>query len=370
MKRNEILQIYGTDYREMTTELLKRAKLSELLPADRACRIAIKPNLVNETPPSSGATTHPEVVAGVIDYLHQYGYENIRIMEGSWTGARTSGAYHVCGYDRLCRECHVEFVDTQKEQSFVRDCAGMRLNLCRCVKDVDFLINVPVLKGHCQTRITCALKNLKGLIPNSEKRRFHTMGLHDPIAHLNAGIHQDFIVTDHICGDLDFEEGGNPVVRNCVMAALDPVLMDSYVCSLLHYQVDDVPYIRIAEELGVGSADLDRARITTCRPAPWMEDAIPEEHKVVDVQDAVDEVESCSACYGYLIPALVKLREEGLLDDLHEKICIGQGFRGKKGRLGIGHCTKDFTCHLEGCPPLEDDIYRFLREYIQSEKIS
>ena len=33
---------------------------------------------------------------------------------------------------------------------------------------VDFLINVPVMKGHCQTKITCALKNMKGLIPNSE----------------------------------------------------------------------------------------------------------------------------------------------------------------------------------------------------------
>ncbi len=246
----------------------------------------------------------------------------------------------------------------------------MKLNLCSCVRDVDFLINVPVLKGHCQTRITCALKNMKGLIPNSEKRRFHTMGLHDPIAHLNAGIHQNFIVVDHICGDLDFEEGGNPVVRNCVMAARDPVLMDAYVCEQLHYRVDDVPYVRKAEQLGVGSADISRAELTTCRPAPQGLDAMPDEHKVVEVQDAVCEVESCSACYGYLIPALVKLREEGLLDQLHEKICIGQGYRGKSGTLGIGHCTQNFAHHLEGCPPLENDIYEFLKDYILNENVT
>ncbi len=97
MKENEILQIYGTDFREMTLELLKRAGLSELLPADRNCRIAIKPNLVNATPPSNGATTHPEVVAGIIEYLKQHGYENIRIMEGAWAGAHTGEAYRVCG---------------------------------------------------------------------------------------------------------------------------------------------------------------------------------------------------------------------------------------------------------------------------------
>lgn len=63
----------------------------------------------------------------------------------------------------------------------------MKLNVCERAANIDFLINVPVLKGHCQTKITCALKNMKGLIPNTEKRHFHAMGLHEPIAHLNAG---------------------------------------------------------------------------------------------------------------------------------------------------------------------------------------
>ena len=30
-----------------------------------------------------------------------------------------------------------------------------------CSSDLDFMINVPVMKGHCQTKITCALKNMK-----------------------------------------------------------------------------------------------------------------------------------------------------------------------------------------------------------------
>ena len=42
-----------------------------------------------------------------------------------------------------------------------------------------------LLKDHCQAAVTCALKNHKGVIPNSEKRRFYTLGLHKPTAHLN-----------------------------------------------------------------------------------------------------------------------------------------------------------------------------------------
>ena len=79
----------------------------------------------------------------------------------------------------------------------------------------------------------------------------------------------------------------------------------------------------------------------------------------------MEEVESCSACYGYLIPALDKLREEGFLDKLNVKIAIGQGYRGKTGKLGIGHCTKDFVFHVEGCPPTEQQIYEFLKKYLQ-----
>ena len=51
----------------------------------------------------------------------------------------------------------------------------------------------------------------------------------------------------HICGDLDFEDGGNPVVRNCIMAAADPVLVDAHAADLLYYRPEEIPYIKMAE---------------------------------------------------------------------------------------------------------------------------
>lgn len=191
------------------------------------------------------------------------------------------------------------------------------------------------------------------------------MGLHKPIAHLGAGIRQDFIVVDNICGDLDFEDGGHPVVMNRILAGRDPVLIDAYVCHMMHYAVSDVPYVVLAEELGVGCADISKADIRICGGEGAGQ--MPKSRKVVELQDAVEEVESCSACYGYLIPALDMLREEGLFEKLDQKICIGQGWRGKTGELGVGHCTGKFRCHLEGCPPTEEQIYRFLKDYIEEK---
>ena len=364
MNKNEIYIKSGTDYKEMTKELLAQCNLASMI-ADKERQIGIKPNLVSPSEASWGATTHPEIVAGIIEYLQENGYRNIAILEGSWVGDKTTEAYEVCGYRDLTEKYQVPFWDMQKDKGVERDCRGMKLNVCERVADVDFLINVPVLKGHCQTKITCALKNMKGLIPNTEKRHFHAMGLHKPIAHLNAGIHQDFIVVDNICGDLDFEDGGNPVVMNRIWAGLDPVLIDSYVCQVMHYTTKDVPYIELAEKLGVGSTDLKNVRIIYCEEDARRE--LPKSRKVVELQDAVEEVESCSACYGYLIPALEMLKNDGLFEKLDTKICIGQGYRGKTGTLGVGACTCKFEHNVNGCPPTENQIYEILKKNILNE---
>ena len=364
MNKNEIYIKSGTNYKEMTKELLAQCGLASVI-SDKKMQIGIKPNLVSPSEASWGATTHPEIVAGIIEYLQENGYGNIAILEGSWVGDKTTEAYEVCGYRELTEKYQVPFWDMQKDKGIKRDCRGMKLNVCERAANIDFLINVPVLKGHCQTKITCALKNMKGLIPNTEKRHFHAMGLHEPIAHLNAGLHQDFVVVDNICGDLDFEDGGNPVVMNRIWAGTDPVLIDSYVCQIMHYTTKDVPYIELAEKLGVGSTDLKNSRIIYCEENARKE--LPKSRKVVELQDAVEEVESCSACYGYLIPALEMLKNDGLFEKLDTKICIGQGYRGKTGKLGVGACTCKFEHNVKGCPPTENQIYDFLKQYILGE---
>ena len=259
MKDNELYVYYGDEPGKMVKKILERIRIEEeIRPSDL---IGIKPNLVLASRAEEGATTDPELVAGIIEYLQGKGYSNIVVLEGSWIGDRTSRAFEVCGYNELARKYGVKLIDLQRDAAVSLEVNGEELNVCREALAVDYLINVPVLKGHCQTRITCALKNLKGCIPDSEKRRFHTMGLHRPIAYLNKVLRQDLVIVDGIYGDLDFEEGGNPVQMNRIIVGKDPVLVDSYVAELLGYEIDDIPYIRIAAELGIGSADLRQAVI-------------------------------------------------------------------------------------------------------------
>ena len=369
MNKNDILIIHGTAYREMTKQLLEAAHLSDMI-GSRNKKIALKPNLVNASSPSYGATTHPELAAGVIQYLWEHDFSDITIMESSWVGEKTERAFYASGFDHLCEAYQIPFADLQQDSFRLCSSGGMKIKVCEKALDADFVINMPVLKGHAQTHITCALKNNKGVIPNSEKRRFHALGLHEPIARLNTIVRNDFILVDNICGDLDFEEGGNPVTMNRILGFADPVLCDAFVCDCMGFTPDDVPYIRAAEKLGVGSTDLEQARIRLLNEPEVDTGGFPKTDRIQKLASHTEEREACSACYGSLIHALGRLDEEGLLSRSFPKIAIGQGFRDCAGSsfggcaAGVGNCTRGFGRFCPGCPPKASAIRSFLETLI------
>ncbi|MDR1955625.1 MAG: DUF362 domain-containing protein [Treponema sp.] len=359
--QKEILVIYGDDPETMALRLAAAAGLAERI-GDRHKRIGLKPNLVVPRPACEGATTHPELVRGLIAYLQQQGFTRLAILEGSWVGARTEDAFTVCGYRKLAQDTGVALIDTQQDHSRTYDCRGMELAICDCAMEVDFMINLPVLKGHCQTMLTGALKNHKGLIPNQEKRRFHTLGLHRPIAHLNTRVRSDFILMDGICGDLDFEEGGNPVPAGRMAAAWDPVLIDAWAASQLGYAAEDIPYLGLAENLGLGTADLRQALIQALSvPAAADRKVFHPGVKVMHLVPFIQEDQACSACYAALVFALSRMNRQEL-KRLSGPIGIGQGFKGKTGTLGVGNCTGGFTASIGGCPPVALAVLDFLRK--------
>ncbi|GHT91171.1 (4Fe-4S)-binding protein [Spirochaetia bacterium] len=368
MEKNEILVVYGADPAEMAYKIAEEAGLAELI-GDKKKRIGLKPNLVVARPAAEGATTHPEIAGGLIDYLQKNGFDNIVILEGSWVGDNTRDAFRCCGYADLARRKKVELIDTQQDKAKAYDCKGMKIEICDSARAVDFMINLPVMKGHCQTLVTCALKNNKGIMPDREKRRFHSLGLHKPIAHLNTVARNDFIVVDGICGDLDFEEGGNPVFAGRLFAARDPVLCDAWVAEQMGYAASEIPYIGLAEKLGVGVGDPKKAAVRELnRPGTLAQSGGRPGGKVRQLTQYIEETEACSACYAALIFALSRMdhRELGRLPD---KIAIGQGFRGKKGILGVGRCTQGFAAAIDtpgascpGCPPSGAEVLGFLRQ--------
>ena len=360
MKRNELHVMYGTNIQQMTYDLLTKIDLAkELKPT---MRIALKPNFVIAREASSGATTHPEIAEGIIRYLQDKGMQHIAIMEGSWVGDQTKRAFHVCGYDKLAAKYQVPLYDLKEDKYVERQVDGIKMQICqKPLLETDFLINLPVLKAHCQTGMTCALKNLKGCLTDAEKRHFHQLGLMKPIAYLNTVLHPQLIIVDAICGDLTFEEGGNPVRMDRLIAGVDPVLVDAYGCRLLGFDTSEVEYIGIAERKGVGSADLSKAQLHEYNTEAKTQSQFVPSRLSQHLGKNVSADKACSACYGSLMHALHRLEESGI--PVNKKIFIGQGFRSKSEEgLGIGSCTHCFAHSLAGCPPTAKEMVEFLRD--------
>jgi len=410
-----IVVIYGKDYTKNTYEALAASDILTYLKPGMSA--AIKPNLVVPGPASNGATTHPEVVEGIILFLKDHGITDMKIIESSWVGDSTKRAFKYCNYEPLSDKYGIPLIDLKSDSATTLNYGGNEYKINNEALNTDFLINVPVMKAHCQTLFTCCMKNLKGCIPDSEKRRFHTLGLHKPIAELNMLLKTGYNVVDGICGDLSFEEGGNPVESNRIIVGRNPLAVDSYCAELIGYKPDEIGYLSYGKKLGLGETgdgSLSYSQDREPSPVPQIIELntneksvhIPGEGPVAKkYAHLIDEDAACSACYSSLIYALHKFEKTGVVLN-HLQIChserseesllfeaqhykdpsvamlpqddtvsmishrphvskihIGQGFKGRSGDgIGVGDCARGFAKNVPGCPPKATEIIGMLNQ--------
>jgi len=346
---------YGKDWVKTTYDTLGVSDINSYL--QKSISVSLKPNLVVERPASGGATTHPEVLEGIIQYLKDYGIKDIKIIENAACGHSTKQAFRACGYEALNKKYGVALKDLKDDKFISLKHENIDFQISETALKSDFLITVPVLKAHSQTRLTCCMKNLKGCMPQSEMRRFHALGLHKPIAGLNVLLKTHYCVVDGICGDLSFEEGGTPVEANRIIAGQNPLLVDSYCAQLIGYNPDDIGYLAYGKKYGIGEYFSQKVKVTELNIEQKPKCQIKSDRIADKYRSLIDEREACSVCYAALIFALHRKGSE----TRGKKICIGQGFKGKAADcLGIGNCTQNFKNHVKGCPPKAVDIFALL----------
>ena len=359
MRASELMAIYGTDGFSMVSTLLEKMDAVSLLPQNKDASIAIKPNLVVAKPAETGATTHPEIIDGILCYLQAHGYTNLSIIESSWVGDSTARAYETCGYQALSKRRGVPLYDMKREPGITLQSHGLSMEVCKRAAEADAIINVPVLKAHCQTYITCALKNLKGLVPDREKRHYHQLGIHRPVAVLNTLIRPAFTIVDGLCGDLTFEEGGNPVPMQRLIGGVDSVLIDSYAAQLLGYDPEEIEMLPMARDYGAGHYFTDPSALIELNNPADLPGKFTPSRKSSRLAKRVDAKNACSTCYGSLLFALNRLDELGEMP--RQTLHIGQGYQGVSAEgIGIGRCCAGFSQCLKGCPPQAKDIVDFL----------
>ncbi|OWZ84726.1 DUF362 domain-containing protein [Natranaerobius trueperi] len=366
LRDNKLYVSYGEFPKEIIKDMLTEIKPFANLGLDK--RIALKPNLVLPKISESGATTSPELVSGIIEHFQERGFKNLAIMESSWLGARTEESFDECGFTKLSRKYNVPLIDLEKDRIKKVTVEKQKIDVAESILEVEKLINIPVLKAHCQTQVTCSLKNLKGCIPDKEKRNFHTKGLDRSIAILNKVVPTDLVIVDGFIGDLTFEEGGNPVNMGRIIMGYDRVLVDSYCSHLLGYTSEDLPeHIIKASKLNLG--DLYDNHKVFEKNAEDKKVIQSDELPMEFLEKYLKSYKACSPCEATVVHALMRLRDEGLLERLEKPILLGQGYQHLKEfyGIGIGKCASRASKHLPGCPPRTDLVVRYLKDQIENK---
>jgi uncharacterized protein (DUF362 family) len=344
-------------------------------------RILLKPNMVVAKPNSSGATTNPLILDALIEHLMQTSPGEIIIGESSEVGCDTMQAYKVTGVYDIAQKWKVTLLDFKKDQQVYVDVPNgkvlKKVLIAETVRKVDYLINLPILKVHCQTTVTIGMKNLKGCIPDQEKSRFHRLNLHQCIADLNTVVIPDLTIVDATLCSLEWELGGLPVRLNTLLAGKNVLATDIVAASLLGYRIDEVEHLSLAVQAHLGPASLEEIKIIS---PTKLREVKPDQVTGKETHHQLPELEvlekgTCSSCKGALVAAVQRLYKERRSPSCI--ILMGQRAREKEDKIalnlkptkpliGMGQCCSWVVSNyqgeqIKGCPVRAEDIYRYLK---------
>jgi len=238
------------------------------------------------------------------------------------------------------------------------------LEIARSVLECDFLINVPLIKAHNETLITCSLKNLKGTLSRSMKSAFHGVNLHQAIAQLNSVLIPHLIVVDGLQGDLHSESGHDPVAMDRIILGTNPVEIDSVVADTLGYKPRDIRHIAYSGDAGLGTCDLKKIRIQSLNRPSEVKRFSPPTHYSKRFPCSIRAEGACCTCMGNFVFALERLNEKRLLSD-RLSFVIGQNAnistQKKAFTIAVGQCASKQDAadlSIDECPPTASSIYQ------------
>ncbi|SKC23899.1 DUF362 domain-containing protein [Alkalitalea saponilacus] len=233
-------------------------------------RVLIKPNIGWDTPPERAANTNPDLVGRMVKAAFEAGAADVFVFDH--TCDQWDRAYRNSGIEAAVRQNGGTIVPGNNERNY-REVSIPGAKILKTTKvhemvlNTDVFINVPVLKHHGSTTVTLAIKNLMGCV--WDRRFYHGNDLSQCIA--------DFLAFKK--PDLNVIDGYRMMTRNgprgvsvadvvdlgALVAGTDIVAVDSAATLMFGSQPNEIGHIRIAEEMGFGTTNLEQLSINRIR---------------------------------------------------------------------------------------------------------
>lgn len=222
-------------------------------------RVFIKPNLVSDIPKyiKNGSNTDIRIIEAVLKMLSKYPHIKVTLGE-SETGTKAKGrrlelALKNMGVYKLQKKYRFEILNMTHDKKVVVPIKGGRfikkVTFSKRFIEQDLIINLPKLKTHKYSTITCALKNMFGVIPDPMRVIYH-QNIHQVIADLNRlFLDKMFVITDGIiCMEGQGPIYGNPIRLNTIVFSDNAILNDVTACKIMKIDYRKVKHIGLANE--------------------------------------------------------------------------------------------------------------------------
>jgi uncharacterized protein (DUF362 family) len=232
-------------------------------------KVILKPNMVMRSlfpnKPPVGMVTPAETMECIIALLREHGCHDITIADGGVIhpelNLNTVSAYEAAGYNELSERLQVPLVDLNNGPFVTVDMEGLPVKIAKLITEAEFLIDIPVLKTHNQTKVSLGIKNLKGVIAYESKKDCHRHDLMRSIALLGRAIKVDLTIIDGTYGLQKGPTSDDYHKMDLFVAGNDILEVDIVGSWLLGYDPAEVEHLSIYAELAGRSLSLANVEV-------------------------------------------------------------------------------------------------------------
>ncbi len=226
--------------------------------------VIVKPNMGWDRKPEMGANTNPDVIKAIVEMCFDAGAKKIIVMDNSVNDPRR--CYRNSGIIEALKGLDVETPFPNPRIAKRVKIGGEWIKEWEVLPqflEADKIINVPVAKNHSLAILTLGMKNWLGAV-GGERNRLHQR-IHEAVNDFSVFFKPALTVLDAWRMMVrNGPTGGSPgdvVVKKTIVAGKDYVAVDSYGAFLFGKSHEELPFLKIAKNRGLGEAELQRLKI-------------------------------------------------------------------------------------------------------------
>lgn len=225
--------------------------------------VVVKPNIGWDRLPVHAANTNPDVVATVVQMAYEAGAKRVVVTDASCNDPNR--CFQRSGIWRATHKVGADVVLPAEHRFRTMRLRGDVLDewpVYTPLVEADKVINVPVAKHHNLAKYTGAMKNWYGALGGRRNRLHQSIDV--SVADLATFMRPTLVVVDATRVLVrNGPQGGNiddTREMNTVIASIDQVAVDAYAAGLIGQKRENIGYLKLGEERGLGTMWWEKLR--------------------------------------------------------------------------------------------------------------